>query len=466
MAEIILMNERILIVEDDLNTLEGLAEILAQEEFQIVKAKNSKEAFIALNQGIINIVLMDYLLPDKDGLEISKTILQRNTDIKIIMMTAFGSVKNAVEAMKIGIYDYLTKPIDIDELFIIIRRAIREQQLIIENIDLKDKLQQTYSFENIIGLSGKMQNVFKKIIKVANSDATVLIRGESGTGKELIARAIHFQSARAGKPLIEISCASIPETLLESELFGHEKGAFTGAYKLKKGKFELAHGGSLFLDEIGELPLSLQAKLLRVLQDRTFTRVGGIEKIEVDVRLITATNTNLENAIEKSRFREDLYYRLNVIPIFIPPLRERTEDIGPLIDHFINKYSTKNKRTIKGIAPEAMNALMNCNWLGNVRELENAIENAVVMADSDIIQLSDLPGYLQYQVSINNPSKLSLNNMIKNSSELNFKEQLMLFEREIVRKALQASQGNRTHAAKKLGFSVRTLRNKIQKLKL
>lgn len=460
------MNERILIVEDDLNTLEGLAEILAQEEFQVVKAKNSKEAFLALNQGNINIVLMDYLLPDKDGLEISKTILQRNTDIKIIMMTAFGSVKNAVEAMKIGIYDYLTKPIDIDELFIIIRRAIREQQLIIENIDLKDKLQQTYSFENIIGFSGKMQNVFKKIIKVANSDATVLIRGESGTGKELIARAIHFQSARSGKPLIEINCASIPETLLESELFGHEKGAFTGAYKLKKGKFELAHGGSLFLDEIGELPLSLQAKLLRVLQDRTFTRVGGIEKIEIDVRLITATNTNLENAIEKSRFREDLYYRLNVIPIFIPPLRERTEDIGPLTDHFINKYAAKNKRTIKGISPEAMNAFMSFNWLGNVRELENAIENAVVMADSDIIQLSDLPGYLQYQVSINNTSKLNLNDMLKSSSELNFKEQLMLCEREIVGKALQASQGNRTHAAKKLGFSVRTLRNKIQKLKL
>lgn len=462
----ILMNERILIVEDDLNTLEGLAEILAQEEFQIVKAKNSKEAFLALNQGNINIVLMDYLLPDRDGLEISKTILQRNTDIKIIMMTAFGSVKNAVEAMKIGIYDYLTKPIDIDELFIIIRRALKEQQLIIENIDLKDKLQRTYSFESIIGFSGKMQNVFKKIIKVANTDATVLIRGESGTGKELIARAIHFQSARSGKPLIEINCASIPETLLESELFGHEKGAFTGAYKLKKGKFELAHGGSLFLDEIGELSLSLQAKLLRVLQDRTFTRVGGIEKIEIDVRLITATNINLEDAIEKSRFREDLYYRLNVIPIFIPPLRERTEDIGPLTDHFINKYATKNKRTIKGISPDAMNALMNFNWLGNVRELENAIENAVVMADSDIIQLSDLPGYLQSQVSINNASKSNINDMLKSSSELNFKEQLILYEREIIRKALQASQGNRTHAAKKLGFSVRTLRNKIQKLKL
>lgn len=460
------MGVKILIVEDDLNTLEGLAEILNQEKFQVVKAKNGKEGMEALNQGNINVVLIDYLLPDEDGLEISKKILKQYPEVGIIMMTAFGSVKNAVDAMKLGIYDYLTKPIDIDELIIIIRRVIREQQLVIENIDLRSKLQQTYSFENIIGVSGKMQEVFKKILKVASTDATVLIRGESGTGKELIARAIHFQSRRKDKSLVEINCASIPETLLESELFGHEKGAFTGAYKAKKGRFELADGGSLFLDEIGELPLNTQAKLLRVLQDRTFTHVGGIENIEIDVRLITATNTDLENAIKEGRFREDLYYRLNVIPIFIPPLRERPEDIGPLIDHFIQKYSLKNNRKIKDITSSAMNVLLNYSWFGNVRELENTIENAVVMADFDTINLSDLPSYLQSQVQVKKEGSPTFNEILKKSDNLKYKDQLAFFEKEIIRRALQDSNGNKTHAAKRLGFSIRTLRNKIQKLKL
>ncbi len=460
------MGVKILIVEDDLNTLEGLAEILNQEKFQVVKAKNGKEGLEALNQGNINVVLMDYLLPDEDGLEVSKKILKQYPEVGIIMMTAFGSVKNAVDAMKLGIYDYLTKPIDIDELIIIIKRVIREQQLVIENIDLRSKLQQTYSFENIIGVSGKMQEVFKKILKVASTDATVLIRGESGTGKELIARAIHFQSRRKDKSLVEINCASIPETLLESELFGHEKGAFTGAYKAKKGKFELADGGSLFLDEIGELPLNTQAKLLRVLQDRTFTHVGGIENIEIDVRLITATNTDLENAIKEGRFREDLYYRLNVIPIFIPPLRERPEDIGPLIDHFIQKYSLKNNRKIKDITSSAMNVLLNYSWSGNVRELENTIENAVVMADFDTINLSDLPSYLQSQVQVKKEGSPSFNEILTKSDNLKYKDQLAFFEKEIIRRALQDSNGNKTHAAKRLGFSIRTLRNKIQKLKL
>ncbi len=460
------MGVKILIVEDDLNTLEGLAEILTQEKFQVIKAKNGKEGMEALNQGNVNVVLIDYLLPDEDGLEMSKKILKQYPEIGIIMMTAFGSVKNAVNAMKLGIYDYLTKPIDIDELMIIIRRVIREQQLIIENIDLRNKLKQTYSFENIIGVSGKMQAVFKKILKVASTDATVLIRGESGTGKELIARAIHFQSRRKDKSLVEINCASIPETLLESELFGHDKGAFTGAYKAKKGKFELADGGSLFLDEIGELPLNTQAKLLRVLQDKTFTHVGGIENIEIDVRLITATNTDLEKAIEEGRFREDLYYRLNVIPIFIPPLRERPEDIGPLIDHFIQKYSLKNNRKIKGIASKAMDVLLNYSWFGNVRELENTIENAVVMADFDTINLSDLPSYLQSQVQVKKQGRPSFSEILKKSDSLKYKDQLALFEKEIIRRALQESDGNKTHAAKRLGFSIRTLRNKIQKLKL
>lgn len=460
------MNDKILIVEDDLNTLEGLAEILEHESFKVTKAKNGREALNSLKQGNFNIVLIDYLLPDKDGLEVSKNILQNFPEIQIIMMTAFGSVKNAVQAMKLGLYDYLTKPIDLDELLIIIRRAIREQQLILENIDLKEKLVQTYSFENMIGVSGKMQEVFRKTVKVANTDATVLIRGESGTGKELIARAIHFQSSRSDKPLVEINCASIPETLLESELFGHEKGAFTGAYKSKKGRFEIAHTGTLFLDEIGELSQNLQAKLLRVLQDNSFTRVGGVENIEIDVRLITATNTDLEQAIKHGRFREDLYYRLNVIPIFIPPLRDRLEDLGPLIDHFVEKYSIKNNRSIKGVSQEAIDTIFKYEWPGNVRELENAIENAIVMADSSKIEKSDLPGYLQTQTSTEHPEKISLKDLLEDYSHLNFKDQIELCEREIIRKALLDASGNRTHAAKKLDFSIRTLRNKIQKLNL
>ena len=458
------MNEKILIVEDDPNTLEGLAEILEHEKFSVVKAKNGKTALEEIKKGQFNIVLMDYLLPDKDGLEISRIILERSPEIKIIMMTAFGSVKNAVEAMKLGIYDYLTKPIDLDELLIVIRRSLKEQQLIFENIDLKDKLQQTYSFENIIGVSGKMQEIFKKIIKVASTEATVLIRGESGTGKELIARAIHFQSLRADKNLIEINCASIPETLLESELFGHEKGAFTGAYKSKKGKFELAHKGTLFLDEIGELPLGVQAKLLRFLQDRNFTRVGGIENVEVDVRLIAATNKNLEQAMENSLFREDLYYRLNVIPITIAPLRERPEDIGPLIDFFIKKYVEKNQRTIKGISPETMNILLQYSWPGNIRELENTIENAVVMTDSNFIDIKDLPAFLQSQTAKESQSSAVIPKV--GGDKVSFKDQLVVCEREIIRRALKEANGNKTHAARKLGFSLRTLRNKIRKLNL
>lgn len=456
------MREKILLVEDDPNTLEGLAEILTEEKFLVTKAKNAREALELINQKPFNLLLIDYLLPDKDGLEVAEKILNTHPEIKVIMMTAFGSVKNAVHAMKLGIYDYLTKPIDLEELLIVIRRALKEQQLISENIDLKDKLTQTYRFENIIGVSGKMQEVFRKVTKVAGTDATVLIRGESGTGKELIARAIHFQSKRKDKPLVEINCASIPETLLESELFGHEKGAFTGAYKSKKGKFELADGGTLFLDEIGELPHGVQAKLLRVLQEQSFTRVGGIENIEVNVRLIAATNSDLEKAMEEGRFREDLYFRLNVIPIFIPPLRERPEDIGPLLDHFIQKYAQKNQRNLKGVSKEAQDVLMQYNWPGNVRELENAVENAVVMAEGEVIQMEDLPGYLQGGRQVSDSKWKG----ILEQKELSYRERLDMFEREIIRQAIEDCDGNKTKAAQKLGFTLRTLRNKVQKYNL
>ena len=456
------MKEKVLIVEDDINTLNGLAEILEDEGFEIAKAKNARLAQNALKKGEYNVVLMDFLLPDLDGLELSKIVLELRPNIKIIMMTAFGTVKNAVNAMKMGIYDYLTKPINLDELLIILRRALEEQRLVSENIDLKSKLNKTYRFDNIIGVSGKMQEVFQKVEKVANSNATVLIRGESGTGKELIARAIHYQSRQKDRPMVEINCASIPENLLESELFGHEKGAFTGAYKMKKGKFEIADKGTLFLDEIGELPLSLQSKLLRVLQERRFNRVGGVDNIEVEVRLIAATNADLEKRLNEGLFREDLYYRLNVIPILIPPLRERIEDTGPLIDHFIQKYAEKENRKIEGIIDEAFKILMSYEWPGNVRELENAIENAVVMSDGGMITPHDLPAYLKGSKTITTP----LLSIINEKNDLSYRDKLEACEREIIRQALIESDNNKTRAAKKLGFTLRTLRNKVNKYSL
>lgn len=456
------MKEKILIVEDDLNTLNGLAEILEEENLEVGKAKNARMALGEFNKGAFDLVLMDYLLPDQNGLELSAILLENQPDIKIIMMTAFGTVKNAVNAMKMGIYDYLTKPINLDELLIIIRRALEEKRLIRENLDLKSKLNRTYRFENIIGVSGKMQEVFQKIAKVAATDATVLLRGESGTGKELIARAVHFQSKRQAYAMVEINCASIPENLLESELFGHEKGAFTGAYKMKKGKFEIADKGTLFLDEIGELPLSLQAKLLRVLQEKRFNRVGGVENIDVDVRLIAATNADLEKRMAEKLFREDLYYRLNVIPILIPPLRERLEDIGPLTDYFLKKYVLKDQRQLQGISEDARKLLMGYDWPGNVRELENAIENAVVMCEGTYIAAHDLPPYLQGLRAAGSP----LFGRVLEDSTLGYKEKLEACEKEIIRQALIETQNNKTQAAKKLGFTLRTLRNKVKKYTL
>jgi len=452
----------ILIVEDDINTLNGLSDILEEENFNVMKAKNAKQALSAIKKNFFNVVLMDYLLPDQNGIEVSKTILAEEPDTKIIMMTAFGTVKNAVDAMKIGIYDYLTKPIDLDELLILTNRAIQEQSLMEENKVLKTQLTETYKFENIIGQSGRMQEVFQKIVKVANSDASVLLRGESGTGKELIARAIHYHSKRKENHFVEINCASIPENLLESELFGHEKGAFTGAYKMKKGRFEIADQGTVFLDEVGELPLSLQSKLLRVLQEKTFTRVGGIENIDVNIRLVAATNADLEKIMKEGKFREDLYYRLNVIPIYIPPLRDRIEDLGALTDHFIEKYSKKNEREIKGISEDARLAFINYDWPGNVRELENAIENAIIMCDGNVIGIDDIPGYLHAHVT----KTENFNELIEFEKGFSFKNEIESYEKEIIRQALIKSKGNKTKAARILGFTLRTLRNKANKYKL
>ena len=452
--------DKILLVEDDRNTLEGLAEILSMEHYEVTKALDGHSALNELRNAHFNVMITDLLLPDFDGLELAKLAWKDQTDLMVVMMTAFGSVKHAVNAMKQGIYDYLTKPIDIDELLIVLTKAIKEQKLRQDYIALKDKIEAKYQYENIIGSSGKMQEIFSKINKIATTDATVIIRGESGTGKELVARAIHYNSHRKNKELMEINCSSIPETLLESELFGHEKGSFTGAHKMIKGKFEVADGGTIFLDEIGDLSPAVQVKLLRFLQEKRFNRIGGTDFIAVDIRLITATNANLEKAIKEGRFREDLYYRLNVIPILMPALRDRREDIGPLIEHFIAKYSGKNNKMIEGIEQDALNICMNFSWPGNVRELENTIETAVVLSESNIIRAEDLPTYMQSSANEQKVPEFS------NLDGMSYTDQLEYAEKIIIQKALKDSNGNKTHAAQRLGFSIRTMRNKVNKYKL
>lgn len=451
------MSQNILIIEDDKNALLGLTEILTDEGYTVDSAENAAIGLQLISSNEYDVLLTDFQLPDLDGLEITKRVRKHHRNIAVVMMTAFGSVKHAVLALKEGVDDYLTKPLDLEELLIILEKVISEKSLLKENETLRDQLHGKYQFENIIGVSGKMQDVFKRISKVAKTDTTILIRGESGTGKELVARALHFNSARSHKDLVEINCASIPETLLESELFGHEKGSFTGAHKLKKGKFEQANGGTIFLDEIGEMPISLQSKMLRVLQEQKFSRVGGNETISVDVRVIAATNADLEGMIKDGEFREDLYYRLNVIPIQIPALRERKEDVGALVNHFIKKNFDKLGGEKITATLDFLKVCEKYYWPGNIRELENAIENAYVLSDNNELIPEDLPSYV-----ISEPKEMTIVKDVE-LEHLPFKNQLEMAEKIIIERALTQSNNNKTHAAKQLGFSIRTMRNKAKK---
>lgn len=451
---------KILIVEDDRNTLSGLVEILDQEGYEVDGAETSKKALKLMQKEHFDILLTDLKMPDMNGMQLFERSLSIAPEMKTIVMTAYSSVKDAVEAMKKGVYEYLTKPLDLDELFVIIEKALGEQQLLRENVELRRQVRSTYSFQNIIGQSPVMQRMFNTIVKVAKTQSTVLIRGESGTGKELVARAIHHNSPRASHPLIEISCASFPETLLESELFGYEKGAFTGADSRKKGRFELAQKGTIFLDEIGDISESVQTKLLRVLQERQISRLGGTETINVDVRVITATNRDLEKAMDEGKFREDLYYRLNVIPITLPPLRDRIEDVPLLVEHFIKKYSRHNRILTPRISEEALKLCKDYNWPGNVRELENAIENAIVLGEGDVI----LPEYLPFGAArkLKRGTKLDF---LRNSGKT-FKDKIEAVEKIILQDAIEQSKGNKSEAAKVLDISLRTMRYKIKKYDL
>ncbi len=446
---------KILIAEDEKAQRELLEGFLKKEGFSVEAASNGRQAIEKIERDFFDIAFLDYKMPELDGLQTLREIRKRFPDLPVVMMTAYGTVETAVASMKEGALDYLTKPIDLEELLLIIQKVLERSTLIRENKDLKTRLQERYTFQNIIYGGPKMEEVMGLIARVAPSQATVLIRGESGAGKELIANAIHYASTRSEKPFVKMSCSAIPETLLESELFGHEKGAFTGAIQKRIGRFEEADSGTLFLDEIGELSPSTQVKLLRILQEKEFQRLGSNLNLKTDVRIITATHRNLEEAMRKGLFREDLYYRLNVISIHLPPLRERKEDIPLLIDHFLKKYSELNQKKIQDLSKEVRILLLRHSYPGNVRELENLIERAVVLCRGEVITTQDLPFHLQ-----EGPSEKVWEISGKTKT---LPDSLEEIERDLIVKALHQYQGVQTRAAENLGISERVLRYKIKK---
>ena len=447
----------VLIVDDEVGTRESVKMIL-KHDYEVFLAKDAEEAFLQIKEHSPDVVLLDIILPDIDGLKVLEKIKESDPDMIVIMITATKTVKTAVEAMKLGAYDYVTKPFDIDELRLIISRSLSTQALEKEVKYLRKEIDKSFSIGNIIGKSKAMENIFKVVRQIADSKSTVLIMGESGTGKELISRAIHYNSNRKNFPFVTINCAAIPETLIESELFGHERGAFTNAIEKKLGRFEIAQHGTLFLDEIAELSLSTQAKILRFLEEKEFNRVGGSKTIKVEVRLITATNRDLNQLLKKGEFREDLYYRINVVPIVIPPLRERKEDIPMLLEHFIKKFNAENNKNLKGVSKEALELMMNYDWPGNIRELENLIERIIALTSNEYIQHNELPFSL-----INIPKINGLKESVLNG-KVSFLEAEEEFEKGIILDALKRANYVQSHAAEMLRISRRILKYKMEKL--
>jgi two-component system response regulator HydG len=446
------MKPKILVVDDEPSHRKMLEAVLAAEGNEIQQAEDGQSAIDAVEERFYDLILMDVRMSRVGGIEALKKIKEISPGIPIIIMTAYASVNTAVEALKSGAYDYLTKPLDIDELKILVSKALRHRQLEQENIFLKEQLGDRFDFSNIIGQSSEMKKLLETVALVAPTEATVLILGESGTGKELIANAIHQNSPRRDRPLIKVNCAALPETLLESELFGHEKGAFTGATTERRGRFHMAHQGSIFLDEIAEMATSTQAKILRVLQEREFQPVGSSKTVKVDTRIITATNKDLHEEIKADRFREDLYYRINVVSLSVPALRELRDDITILADFFLKKYAEKNRRLIKGFVPKAMDLLMRHDWPGNVRELENVVERAIIMARGDMITPPDFPEFLQRLDVDREETRLDL------TPGRTLKE----VEKDMIIRTLEMASGNRTRAANILGISRRTLQLKLK----
>ena len=440
----------VLIVDDEKNTREGLARAL-RRHYTVHLADNGVTALELMDAEPVDALLSDIRMPGMDGMTLVRRALARTPQPVCILLTAYGSVETAVQAMKSGVYDYIQKPVNLTELELTLNRALHSRDMEAENQDLRQQLDKKYGLEHIIGKSPAIEQVFDTIRQVAPSRATVMIEGESGTGKELVAHALHQLSPRLHGPYVAVHCAALSETLLESELFGHEKGAFTGATARRQGRFERADGGSLFLDEIGEIDPVIQVKLLRVLEERSFERIGGQAPINVDVRLITATNRNLQQLVSDGSFREDLYYRLNVVRINLPPLRSRIDDIPLLVLHFMKEFARENNKDISGITPDAMDILLSYRWPGNVRELRNRLENMVVLCRGDKLTLRDIPSDLRAE---------AVNPVRKSGGSLEENEERMIID------AIKANNGNKTAAAKQLGISRRTLHRKINEYKL
>jgi two-component system response regulator HydG len=443
---------RILVVDDEESHRIMLRAVLKEEGYEVSEASDGTEAVKAVEQEPFDLILMDIRMRTMDGIEALGEIRKISPLVPVLIMTAYASVKTAVEALKAGAFDYLTKPLDTDELKILIEKALEIYHLRAENVALKERLGDRFNFSKIIGRSPRMKEVFDTLSLVAPTDATVLILGESGTGKELVANSIHHNSPRASQSFIKVSCAALPETLLEGELFGHEKGAFTGAIARREGRFQLAHRGTIFLDEVGEMSVTTQTKLLRVLQEKEFEPLGSTRTVKADVRVIAASNKDLEREVKEGRFREDLFYRLNVVPVSLPPLRERKDDIPALAAHFFAIYRDKNRKELKDISGKAMDLLTRYDWPGNIRELENGIERAVILARGEIIAPADLPLPIQALSrdreiqGLNLPSGISLQEV----------------ERALILKTLDDTGGNRSRAAEILGINRRTLQNKLK----
>jgi DNA-binding NtrC family response regulator len=454
---------RILIVDDDDLSRSNLAESLTSYGHEVTAVADGQEAMDAFAEDKYDLVVTDLRMPHVNGLELLKFLKEVSPEIVVIMITGYGTVDSAVNAMKLGAFDYITKPLKDDLVKLTVTRALSYARLKEENVLLRDSLREKYDFGKMIGYSDCIRKVFEIIEKVASTDSTVVIYGESGTGKELVARAIHFNSNRKNFPLVPVNCGAIPEDLLESELFGHEKGAFTGAIRNRVGRFELAQGGTIFLDEIGDMSPALQVKVLRVIQERQFERIGGVKTINADVRIITATNQNLEKAVQEKKFREDLFYRINVIPVHLPPLRERGADIPIMANHFLQKFNKLKNKNVATITPEAMDRFLAYPWPGNVRELENLIEMLVVMKEEGTIGIDDLPPKI---LNAQQGEEEPLVNIEMPEEGVSFNDIVSQFERELLVKALKKSGGIKNRAAKYLNLNRTTLVEKLKRFNM
>lgn len=454
---------RILVVDDEESIREFFEIMLKREGYEVFSQSNGKEGFEFFKKNPVDLIISDIQMPEMSGMELLTKIKETDPETPMIMITAFGSTETAVEALKIGAYDYIQKPFKLDEVKIVIKQALEKRSLKMENVQLKKELGTRYAFDNIIGGAPPMLRIYELVKRIANTKSSVLITGESGTGKELIARAVHYNGPLKDKPFVTVNCGAIPENLMESEMFGHKKGSFTGAIADKKGLFEVANTGTIFLDELGELPLTMQVKLLRVIQEGTFKRVGGTEDIRVDVRVISATNRNLENEVKGGRFREDLFYRMNVIQVHCPPLRERKEDIPMLSNHFLEKFSKVLGINVKKISNEAMDVLKSYHFPGNVRELENIMERTVALEPGAVILPESLPKHmLERREEV--PGQLDANRIeISTEKGIDLEGLVAEFERTLLVKALEQTGGIKKRAAKLLNISFRSMRYRVDK---